>query len=348
MIKTLQAGRAIAAISVAAFHLSIMMGLARYGGEEVFSQYTNLGNRGVDFFFVLSGFIILFAHFKDIDQPKAFSNYIYRRFIRLFPIYWFYTFVFVIVLYFVGGTDAKIPSTFMDWFTSLTLIRFTPVSPPLPAAWTLFHEIAFYAVFSLLIVSRRIGLYALGLFILVAIVFYQYPTTDTRTPLNVYTAAYNLYFVFGMGAFWLYKKGGKGIIEFALGIIITFAAIYSMPLPFNLSPLALVLGFSLILAGITKLEASGWVHVPNFLAFIGDASYTIYLTHSNFEGVLLKIVMKTNLKSIIGSESSYFAVLVGTILLGCVAFFVIEKPLLAAFRQRKQIKSLAGVKYQMR
>lgn len=108
MLKTLQAGRGIAAISVAAYHLSITMGNPRYGGNAAFQAYTNAGDRGVDFFFVLSGFIILFAHIADIGHPEACGRYAYRRFARLFPIYWLYTAIFVLLLFVVGG-EARTP-----------------------------------------------------------------------------------------------------------------------------------------------------------------------------------------------------------------------------------------------
>ena len=66
MLRVLQAGRGLAAAGVAAFHLSMTMGVDRYGGVPVFTDFTRQGFRGVDFFFVLSGFIIFFAHFKDL------------------------------------------------------------------------------------------------------------------------------------------------------------------------------------------------------------------------------------------------------------------------------------------
>lgn len=338
MLRSLQAGRALAATAVAAFHLSLGMGLARYGGQEVFGEYTRLGNRGVDFFFVLSGFIILFAHYADIDKPAAWGRYLYRRFVRLYPIYWLYTLVFVALLAILGGTDAKMPTTFGDWATSLSLVRFTDGVPPLPVAWTLFHELAFYAVFSILIINRRAGLVALGAFMLAALSLYQYPAEDSRTPFNVYTAAYNLYFLFGMCAFLLYRRGGRGLIEFSIGLCITIAALVTIPLPYQLSPILLVFGFSVLLAGVAKIERSGQLRIPLFLAFIGDASYTIYLTHVSFEGLLLKIATKIGLYQRIGYESTYFVVLAGTIALGCVAYYFIERPLLDALRQRRNAR----------
>ena len=333
MIKTLQAGRAIAALCVAAFHLSIMMGSPRYGGEEIFGAYTRQGNRGVDFFFVLSGFIILFAHFKDIGKPEALSNYIYRRFARLFPIYWLYTIVFVGLLAIVGGTDAKMPSGAIDWITSLTLIRFTDVTPPLPVAWTLFHEVAFYATFATLIFNRRLGVTAFLLVIVISIIFYDFPTQESNTPFNVYTSAYNLYFLFGMGAYWLYRRGGSGILEFTFGLVIFSLTIAEVLIPNQILPITMALGMALLLAAATKLEASGKIKLPNFIAIVGDASYTIYLTHLNFQGNILKFMKASKLQSIAGNEITYFIVLIGTIALGCLAYFLIEKPLLGFLRK---------------
>lgn len=335
-LQTLQVGRALAAISVAAFHLSIMMSSDRYGGQEVFREYTLHGKLGVDFFFVLSGFIILLVHIDDIGKPNKWGAYLYRRFARLFPIYWLYTSVFVLLIVTTGisnsETVSNLPQSLSDWATSLSLIRFSDADPPLSMAWTLFHELAFYAAFSILILNYRIGLILIGILMLSSIILYNFPETDDRTPFNVYTSAYNLHFLFGMGAMWLYRRGGRGMIELAIGACIVIFASITMPLPEGFSLTIFALGFAFILAGTTKLELSGQLHIPLFLRVIGDASYTIYLTHIALQGLLLKILMKLEFHQIIGNEATYFFVLTGTIAIGCIIYAVIEKPLLTALQ----------------
>ena len=69
MLKCLQAGRALAALAVVAFHLSTAFSDPRYGSHSIGQAFTRHGNLGVDFFFVLSGFIILNAHARDIGRP---------------------------------------------------------------------------------------------------------------------------------------------------------------------------------------------------------------------------------------------------------------------------------------
>lgn len=336
-IKTLQAGRALAAISVAAFHLSLLMGNERYGGTEVFRDFTRHGNLGVDFFFVLSGFIILFAHAKDIGHPIRWREYLSRRFVRVFPVYWLYTAVFVALLLFGVGTDAKYPSGLQDWATSLTLIRFSDVSPPLEVAWTLFHEIAFYATFSLLLLSKRLGIVALGIFGLTCLAFYHIPPNTAYTAANVYSSGMNLHFFFGMGAFWLFKRGGAGVFEALIGTFVVLVTGIFL-IEHDISHLFLGLGFGLTLAGFSKMEIAGRIRVPALLGLVGDASYSIYLTHVSLEGALLKVINKLSIQTMLGNELTYALVLSMTIFLGTCAYLWVERPLLMALRKRRMGK----------
>lgn len=349
MLQTLQASRAFAATSVAAFHLSITMNLTRYGGQAVFSDYTRyLG--GARFFFVLSGFILLLVHSRDIaplgvsvrGRLGLWKHYIYRRFVRVYPIYWVYTLPFVVLVALGFGTDAKIPKEFMGWLSSLTLIRFSATEPPLTVAWSLFHEIAFYLLFSVLLLNRRTGVACFAVMGMVCLAVYQYPQVHERDAWHVYTSAYNLYFLLGMGGYWLYKRGGSGIIETALGAVMSIAGGIAVRMVHQDGLLLLVSGFALLIAGLAKLEKNGRVTVPKWLVLVGNASYSLYLIHEQVQGLVLKVCLKLGIYQTLGAAFCYVLAMLGCIVAGVVAYKLIEEPLLAALRRWEKRREAAA------
>jgi len=67
-LRTLQAGRAFAALAVLFFHTNITLSFPKYLGREIAPAFSS-GYSGVHFFFVLSGFVVILAHFTDIGRP---------------------------------------------------------------------------------------------------------------------------------------------------------------------------------------------------------------------------------------------------------------------------------------
>jgi peptidoglycan/LPS O-acetylase OafA/YrhL len=346
MLRSLQVGRALAAISVVVFHLSFTMGLPQYGNSPVFREYTQYGNAGVDFFFVLSGFIIMFAHHKDIGRPAAWKRFVFRRVVRLFPIYWFYTACLILMLYLGIGGNTALPTDWQGWCSSLLLIRFDDVSPPLPVAWTLFHEVAFYGVFSLLILNKKLGIAAGIACLALSTYLFQFPSEFDRTPFNVYTAGYSFHFLFGMGAYWLYRKGGAGRTELIIGMLTLVAAFAALSPWRGLQHVVMALGFGLLLAGAAKLEQAGHLKLPRILGGIGDASYTIYLTHSKVLGAVMALATAKGVQAKIGGELVFVLALFAALILGYLAYWLVERRLLGlrawlggVLRQRTQALS---------
>src|ERR1700757_3534806 len=86
-LRSLQAGRGIAALAVAIHH-------AAYATAQFVAQLPDWlavvfhqGLLGVDFFFVLSGFIILNAHLDDAPTMAAFRSYVLKRIVRIYVPY---------------------------------------------------------------------------------------------------------------------------------------------------------------------------------------------------------------------------------------------------------------------
>ena len=337
-LASLQAGRALAALSVAAFHLSIMMGEERYGGVPVFADATRYGYLGVDYFFVLSGFIIAHVHGRDLGRPERLRPYLAKRFLRVWPIYWLYTAVFAGLVLLHLGSATTLPTTAAGWVSSVSLLRLSAEQPPLAVAWTLFHEAAFYAVFAVAIWRRRVGIAVFAAWMMVCAAGLHYPAVEDRTPLAVYGAGYNLDFLLGILASLGSRRctGRAGAVALALGLAAAAAILAGLYGGAGIPAAPLLLGgaFALVIAGAVGLERAGWLPVPVLLRRLGDASYTIYLVHIAAIGVALKLAMRFGLPDRIGGEATFLASFVAALALCAAAWRFVERPLLAALRGR--------------
>ena len=150
MFNSLQLGRAVAALLVVMHHATLG---SEYFYREAFGGFWGFGNIGVDFFFVLSGFIIYWAHKNDEGGSGNARIYAKKRFYRLYPAF-IPVSITMLALYSVipslseSGRDISILS-------SLFLIPSAYGSPALSVSWTLMHEFLFYLVFLLSFISKR-------------------------------------------------------------------------------------------------------------------------------------------------------------------------------------------------
>ncbi len=340
MLTSVQAGRALAALAVTAFHLSLMMGESRYGGITVFREYTAYGNLGVDFFFVLSGFIIMHAHAQDIGQPQAAGRYLRRRFIRLFPVYWLYTATFTLLVWLGVGSAATLPREPVEWVASVSLLRFSPANPPLPVAWTLFHEVAFYLVFAVLIVHRTAGIALLAGWSALCLALFDYPGEGTATAWATYTSLSNLYFLLGMAAWRLMRLGPRwcqpGLV---VGLLALAAAVLAWPAEPRGARLLLAVGFALVIGAMAGLEQARPLRLPAWLVRVGDASYTQYMLHLPLAGMLLKLMMASGGHRALGGPATYLVVLACTVALSVLVWRWVEVPLLDRMRPPRGARS---------
>src|ERR1700690_1319738 len=90
-LLSIQAARGVASLAVIFYHAGGGVALPQYVGFIPLGGFFNFGHAGVDFFFVLSGFIIYFVHHRDIGHPASLPRYTWRRLTRVLPIYWVVT-----------------------------------------------------------------------------------------------------------------------------------------------------------------------------------------------------------------------------------------------------------------
>ena len=150
-LSGIEALRGIAATAVVFSHAARHVDKA-FGAPGLITAF-QAGHAGVDLFFVLSGFIILFVHRRDIGQPGRLQHYLGRRFNRVMPLYWL-VLALTIGMSVAGRHDA--PS--LPWLLWSAALLPSLSEPLLGIAWTLQFEVVFYAAFAVLIVSRGAGL----------------------------------------------------------------------------------------------------------------------------------------------------------------------------------------------
>ena len=141
-LEWLQIGRAVAAMLVVFHHAD--QASAHFLGLPG-QRYFGWGAYGVDFFFVLSGFIIFYAHRKDAPGLAPARRYGWKRLTRIYLPYLPIAIAWMgLLLLFQGGQEAR------NWsvLATLTLLPLATVSA-LSVAWTLTYELIFYAFFLL-------------------------------------------------------------------------------------------------------------------------------------------------------------------------------------------------------
>jgi peptidoglycan/LPS O-acetylase OafA/YrhL len=101
-IQNIQALRGIAVLAVVLFHFLYIE--EKYGGSEtLLPDVLQFGMIGVDLFFVISGFVMVTVTRGKFQIPKQAFRFIYHRLIRIYPIYWVYSLLLLIV-YFIQPT----------------------------------------------------------------------------------------------------------------------------------------------------------------------------------------------------------------------------------------------------
>ena len=155
-LETLEALRAVAVLLVVLYHLQVIaetrLGTSALGG------LFGAGGRGVDLFFVLSGYIITITHARDAGSSARVLPYLYRRACRIFPSVWILTVLAAITYAFYPYAFSQ-TGKLNPWNVGAGLLLLPQQDVPLiNVTWTLTYEMFFYSLFAVLMVSRRTGI----------------------------------------------------------------------------------------------------------------------------------------------------------------------------------------------
>ena len=195
IITSLQIGRGLAALAVVLFHARLGTNSFVAPLPPAIEGILARGNLGVDFFFILSGFIILHVHLDDLSTFAALRSYVFKRLTRIFVPYLPVALIVAIAYCALPGLSGA-PRDW-GWFTTLTLLP-SSSEPALNVAWTLVHEMMFYLLFVLFFCGRPIFVMVMGVWSCAMIYQAINPLAIGSPFLSVLLNPINLEFVTGM------------------------------------------------------------------------------------------------------------------------------------------------------
>ncbi len=341
-LDSLQWARALAAVSVCLFHAAERTGKSLSAPE--FSRFFESGKLGVDLFFVISGFIIFFVHFKDINNPAASRRYLYRRFTRIYPLYWA-IFIPITILYLTtpGSGDGSERA-----FASIVRCFFLLPNPDgqiIGVAWTLVFELSFYVAFLSLILNRNFGVVLISVWI--SLILVRQISSVNFGYFNAYLSVRYFEFACGAAVYFLFSKFRPkfpGLLALS-GVISLYGGGLFLLSQFPERETALVLfaGVSAAVAvlGFVSLDSVGEARgVIGFVAAkLGDASYAIYLFHWIIGWVLGAMLLKLPFSFPAGL---FFIILALPMIIGgYVMHLVLERPLLRWMRKLEASRKAA-------
>ncbi|NEU13486.1 acyltransferase [Methylobacterium sp. BTF04] len=293
-VHSLQFLRFAAALMVVVFHAGFAA--RQYGflgpAYDGVLNASEIGKSGVHIFFVISGFIMVYATRRSERDWRAAGTFFYRRFARIYPIYWIYC-----GLYAVFHASVLRPYD-LDAGKVMEAVLLIPGSSSaiIGPGWTLSYEVYFYVCFAACIpLGARASLKVLTVSMLAAMLLGG--LIEGEGPVSqVLTSTL--------------------LIEFLAGVWIAVFVATDRPFPALLPPVALTAGIvglvapaivdvaqiptvilwgvpsALLVLGLAVQERQQ--RTPGFvrrLSSLGNASYSLYLLHNLIlDGVFVALV----------------------------------------------------------
>lgn len=347
-IRSIQYLRGVAAMMVVFVHFYEQ--LHRMGYDHYWPDWLA---SGVDIFFVLSGFLMWVT--TQGKSPGTWTFY-KRRIVRIVPLYWVLTTValavFLVAPHLLQSLSFGVGHTLASYLFFMLPGPDGSIAPVLSWGWTLNYEMLFYVIFGLVLVLPTRWRFIVTAVLLAALCVANLFVSADSVILRGYTSNIILEFLFGMalGAWFSKPQAAQnetrrrsvmpgsatlGWVLFVGGFVaIVVLSFYTTDAtrPFNRGLPAMA-----IVAGALMLERYGSLPKMNILHRLGDASYSIYLSHSFVLSAVSQIWRKLHLDILPGGWIGFCVVSgVAATLVGLLVFRWIEEPLIHLFKRRRE------------
>ncbi|HAM4717843.1 TPA: acyltransferase [Escherichia coli] len=287
----LDAWRGVAAIMVAIYHFNV---------NSFMHELTIVKNSWlfVEFFFVLSGFIMMYNYSDRINNREQLLSFLFKRFSRIWPLHIFVLFLFVPVAiagYVIGNID---PSRFSvaSFISNVFLIQSLGVNDGVTwnsPSWSISSEFFVYVAFGLITLIFTKGWCRFIIPSLICfVILTNFSNMGDAYKLAFFRCGYS--FFIGCVVYYLYKskslKSGTWLeILSVVAVVLTMSLFlikgndliaYCIPFLFC----AIVFSFARGDGVISKAMEN------NLFIKMGEVSYSIYMTHA-FVAICIKSLL---------------------------------------------------------
>ncbi|MCS5814947.1 acyltransferase [Klebsiella pneumoniae subsp. pneumoniae] len=260
--------RAIAAILVVITHFT-----GKPYSVKLLDHEFSSGAIGVDIFFIISGFIMMYVSDLKKQYPIKF---ILNRFIRILPVHYFFLFILIIIFLIKPDMiNSSVSKTYV-WESFLLVPALRNDAEYLnPVIWTLCYEMMFYLIFCVSLNLKNLTTSAIATTLVIsAIVFSGFFYKGDNIYISAATDSISLEFCYGMLLYVFYKKGFltfHWLLPLMLSIILYFVLKQFDFYRF----IKLGIPSALIFISFLNMKNSK----ITFLNFLGKISYEIYICH---------------------------------------------------------------------
>jgi exopolysaccharide production protein ExoZ len=329
--------RVIAALGVVYFHTTSTAGL---------ELDWDVGSRGVDVFFVISGFIIAYI---GSGRPEHFFR---RRLIRVVPFYWAATLcvfaVAAVAPHVFRTTTANVPHLISSLGFIPRLNETTgEMMPTLLLGWSLNFEMFFYVLFalSLRISAKRAPILCVGWIVAFVIAIHSFASNSDV--MNFYARPIVLEFCFGVVVYYIFDWASAHkealakhtalklvlLAVLAAGLVLINILEHDRPdIPRYLA--AGIPAFFIVLSALLLERIFGMATKNKLVYLLGEASYIIYLVHPYIVFTVLRVVVKNHDLSSPALAGLIVMLLALTSAISVAIHVWFEKPVMAYLRKR--------------
>jgi exopolysaccharide production protein ExoZ len=337
-LTSVQCLRGVAALMIVLFHA-----ITHY--ENTRSPQGNVLTltAGVDIFFVISGFLMLYAFHRS--PARTGERFFVDRLVRITPMYWLLSLVVVLIALILPNA---MKNGKLEFWHALLSFFYVPVlhpvsgmyEPILIPGWTLNYEVFFYAIFAVGLWLAKGRMAVLFSFTVLTISTIAMLPQVIAVPgiLSFYTAGIIFEFVYGIVICLIFLNTPRLSFPVCIGLIAI--GIFGLWLSLgygHVFPRQVTAGIpaALIFLGTVNLRVDPEQRTASVIRLIGDSSYSLYLVHPLVVSALGQTWRKLAPATLVGGQTM-FATLAALVCIGVAIplYIWVEEPIIEFAKRR--------------